>query len=74
MQLTFQIPANENDLFHEDAFKGSIGTKVDVKAFGGATITDAVVINDGKAVLITVETLEDIDVLHDSRPYRSKCR
>lgn len=58
MRLTFKIPANQHDRFDEQAFVGSIGTDVVVKDFGDAKILDAVVIEDGKAVLITIDTYD----------------
>lgn len=53
MQMTFIVPAGDNEVFAKEAFSGTIGRAIIVEGQPGV-VRDAVVDENGKSVEFTV--------------------
>lgn len=67
MQFTFQFPADEDDVFADDAFKNMIGKPVRIIGADNneGIVTDVKIINKGKVAMVTVEYSKKIKVHND---------
>lgn len=70
MRVEFRLPAEDHCLFSPHAFSKSIGRPFNLNGHGERTLVDAIVVDGGKAAVLTIE-LEEGDIPWASKSYEN---